>query len=40
MLKRARDLLLDEWVLAMHVRYQEAHSQLSALLNESTAASG
>jgi CarD family transcriptional regulator len=44
MLKRARELLLDEWVLAMHVRYQEAHSQLSALLsvllNESTAPSG
>jgi CarD family transcriptional regulator len=39
MLKRARDLLLDEWVLAMHVLHQEAQSQLSALLNESAALS-
>jgi CarD family transcriptional regulator len=37
MLKRARELLLDEWVLAMQVGYQEASSQLTALLSESKA---
>jgi CarD family transcriptional regulator len=39
MLKRARKLLLDEWVLAMHILHQEAQSQLSALLHESAALS-
>lgn len=35
MLKRARKLLLDEWVLVMHILHQEAQSQLSGLLHES-----
>ncbi len=39
MLKRARKLLLDEWVLVMQELHQEAQSQLSALLHESAALS-
>lgn len=35
MLKRTRKLLLDEWVLVMDVRQQEAESHLSAMLQES-----
>jgi CarD family transcriptional regulator len=35
MLKRTRKLLLDEWVLVMDVRQQEAESYLSAMLHES-----
>ena len=35
MLKRTRKLLLDEWVLVMDVRQQEAESHLSAMLDES-----
>ena len=35
MLKRARKLLLDEWVVAMNMAQQEAQNQLSALLHES-----
>jgi RNA polymerase-interacting CarD/CdnL/TRCF family regulator len=38
-LKRARKLLLDEWVLATDMLYQEAQSQLGALLLESQALS-
>jgi CarD family transcriptional regulator len=37
MLKRARELLLDEWVLVMNVMRQEASNQLNALLAQSTA---
>jgi len=35
MLKRARKLLLDEWVLVLQTVYQDAQSQLSDLLHES-----
>jgi len=38
-LKRARKLLLDEWVVAMNTVQQEAQSQLSDLLDESAAVS-
>jgi CarD family transcriptional regulator len=40
MLKRARRLLLDEWVMVMDMVEKEAQSQLSALLHESATLSG
>jgi hypothetical protein len=39
MLKRARKLLLEEWVVAMHTAQEEAQRQLGDLLQESAALS-